>query len=69
MQTCCHDATHTKQLHPVQQQQQQQVKHNPRISLQWSKCNLATVCVFGPTVFKDLAIKSQVCYNVQAMNA
>lgn len=47
------------------------VKDNPRISLQESKCNLATVCVFGPAGIKDVAIKSQVCYTctVQAINA
>ena len=61
---CSHDATHTRTKN-------KQVKSNPRISLQGGKCNLATVCVFGPTgtCIKDLTIKSQVCYHVQPMNA
>ena len=61
---CSHDAihTHTHKKNKLKK---------PRISLQWGKCNLATVCVFGPTgtCIKDLTIKSQVCYNVQTMNA
>lgn len=56
-----YDATHT---HTSKKQPQDQLTVG-------GKCNLATVCVFGPTgtCVKDLTVKSQVCYNVQAMNA